>query len=83
MGNCCKVGSIALPLTGKKGRQAGQKKTSFFPVSVSLPAPGMPPEKVVPAVPEVSAILFSVRVWKSGVHQLRCPGKSGCLLVEV
>lgn len=73
MGNCCKVGSIALPLTGKKGRRAGQKKPSFFPVCVSLPAPGMPPEKVAPAVPEVSAVPFRAGVQCSSLEEWGAP----------
>lgn len=60
--NCCEVASAALQLSDEKGRRAGQKTSSFFPVCVILSVRSMSPKKVVPTVPEVSAIPFRARL---------------------
>lgn len=63
------MGSIALQLTDKKGRWAGQNTSSFFPACVILSALRRSHEKVVPAVPDVSAIPFRARVQCSGLGE--------------
>lgn len=63
------MGSVALQLTDKKGKLAGQKTPSFFPVCVILSACKISPEKVVPAASEVSAVPFRTIVQCSSLGE--------------